>query len=395
MSAYLNDLLIYSASHPHMVGLVAFVASFLESVAIIGAVVPGSILLVGIGALVPAGAANLWSILGWAIAGAVAGDGLSYWLGYRYGDRIRTWWPFSRHPGVLENTEAFFRGHGGKSVFLGRFLQALRCTIPLVAGMARMPPRRFLAANLLSALLWAPAHVVPGAVLGAAVGLAAGVSLRLVVLAVLFLLATVIVIWGTRALLSHGVPRLAQTLDALETWAARGDRKPRRLLATALGSVREEGIIVVTLGCLAVLALWMFFGVLEDVVSGDPLVRADTAVYHFLQGLRTNWADRIMVVITGLGDALVVTLVTLAALGWLAARRAWRAAAYLLAAMALATVFGKGLKALLHLPRPVSGLYTGLEAYTFPSGHATSNAVLYGFLILLALPELGPRWRIP
>ena len=63
--------------------------------------------------------------------------------------------------------------------------------------------------------------------------------------------------------------------------------------------------------------------------------------------------------------------------------------------MALATVFGKGLKALLHLPRPVPGLYTGLEAYTFPSGHASSNAVLYGFLVLLALPELGPRWRFP
>jgi undecaprenyl-diphosphatase len=54
--------------------------------AIVGAVVPGSVLLVGIGALVPAGAANLWAILAWAVAGAVAGDGLSYWLGYRYGE---------------------------------------------------------------------------------------------------------------------------------------------------------------------------------------------------------------------------------------------------------------------------------------------------------------------
>jgi membrane protein DedA with SNARE-associated domain/membrane-associated phospholipid phosphatase len=395
MSAYVHDLLTYCASHPHMVGLVAFAASWLESLTIVGAVVPGSLVILGLGALVPAGAANLWSVIAWAIAGAVAGDGFSYWLGYRYRDSIRTWRPFRRHPGILERTEAFFRRHGGKSVFLGRFLQALRCTIPLVAGMAGMPPRRFLAANLSSALLWAPVTVLPGVVVGAAIGLAAGVSLRLLVLAVLVLSTTAIAVWGTRALLGRGVPRLAQALGAIETWALHDDSKPRRLLAAALGSVRQEGIIVVSLGCLAVLGFWIFFDVLEDVVSGDPLVRADTAVYHFLQGLRTTWADRIMVVVTGLGDGLVVTMVTIAALGWLAARRAWRAAAYLLAAMALATVFGKGLKALLHLPRPVPGLYTGWEAYTFPSGHATANAVLYGFLILLALPELGPRWRIP
>ena len=44
---------------------------------------------------------------------------------------------------------------------LARFIPVLRSTVPLVAGMAGMRPRRFLVANALSALVWAPAHAFP------------------------------------------------------------------------------------------------------------------------------------------------------------------------------------------------------------------------------------------
>jgi undecaprenyl-diphosphatase len=47
---------------------------------------------------------------------------------------------------------------------------------------------------------------------------------------------------------------------------------------------------------------WLFFGILEDVVSGDPLVRADTAIYNALQDLRTAPGDAVMIAFTELGD---------------------------------------------------------------------------------------------
>ena len=78
---------------------------------------------------------------------------------------------------------------------LGRFVPALRPFIPLFAGILRMPPHRFYLANGLSALLWAPAHVIPGVALGAALGVAEAVAGRLVALPLFILLLLWAVAW--------------------------------------------------------------------------------------------------------------------------------------------------------------------------------------------------------
>ncbi|WP_167362264.1 hypothetical protein ACK3BE_32535 (plasmid) [Pseudomonas mandelii] len=61
-------------------------------------------------------------------------------------------------------------------------------------------------------------------------------------------------------------------------------------------------------------AAWLFFGVLEDVVNGDPLLLADSAIYRALQDLRTTPGDAVMIAITELGDTKVVVAVTIAVL---------------------------------------------------------------------------------
>jgi membrane protein DedA with SNARE-associated domain len=60
---------------------------------------------------------------------------------------------------------AFFGRHGGKSVFIGRFFGPLRAVIPLVAGISKMRPMRFWIANVSSAFVWAPALLLPGALI--------------------------------------------------------------------------------------------------------------------------------------------------------------------------------------------------------------------------------------
>ena len=67
----------------------------------------------------------------------------------------------------------FFEKYGGKSVAFGRFVGPMRAVIPLVAGMMGMPTGRFLAANILSAIVWAPVYLLPGIVFGASLELAA------------------------------------------------------------------------------------------------------------------------------------------------------------------------------------------------------------------------------
>jgi membrane protein DedA with SNARE-associated domain len=96
MSWSFDSLIAFGAAHPHAIGALAFLAALLESLAIVGVVFPGSIALIALGALVPTGAIGVMPLLACAIAGAIVGDGLSYWLGRRYHEQIRLWRPF-RH----------------------------------------------------------------------------------------------------------------------------------------------------------------------------------------------------------------------------------------------------------------------------------------------------------
>lgn len=137
---------------------------------------------------------------------------------------------------------------------------------------------------------------------------------------------------------------------------------------------------------------WLFFGVLEDVVSHDPLVEVDVFVYHMLQALRTPIVDRMMVAITELGDVQVLLPVILVALMWFIAQRAWLTAGYWLAAIVVAEVLAKVLKLTLHRQRP-GALYDGIEQFSFPSGHATMSVVVYGFLAFLLCREIRPSLR--
>ena len=72
------DMLIHWLQlHPHWGGFVTFLISAMESLAIVGTVVPGSVMMAGIGALIGTGILPFWTTLIWAIAGAIAGDGAS------------------------------------------------------------------------------------------------------------------------------------------------------------------------------------------------------------------------------------------------------------------------------------------------------------------------------
>src|SRR3990167_7943014 len=103
-----------------------------------------------------------------AMLGAVIGDGISYWMGHYFNDRLRRIWPFSTNPNLLEKGEGFVLKYGVMSVFIGRFVGPVRAIVPLVAGMLGMKPLLFTIANITSAIGWAPIYMLPGILLGAA-----------------------------------------------------------------------------------------------------------------------------------------------------------------------------------------------------------------------------------
>jgi undecaprenyl-diphosphatase len=137
MMSYLRAIIDFVATYPHMAYGLVFLAALSEALPVAGVLVPGSLVILTVSALVTTGAVALWPLLAWATAGAVVGDGFSYWLGRRYKREILLRWPFTRYPQVTAQSEAFFDRHGGKSVFLGRFVPALRSFVPLFAGSAQ------------------------------------------------------------------------------------------------------------------------------------------------------------------------------------------------------------------------------------------------------------------
>ena len=182
MESHLQSLITYFSAHPYSALATVFAASLFESLAVIGIVIPGSTIVFVGGVLIGLNALDPWWTAAMAVSGAILGDGLSYWLGHHYHEKIRALWPMKNHPEMFERGQAYFAKNGGRSVFLGRFFGPVRAIVPVVAGMSNMPATHFYAMNILSAFAWAAAHLLPGALFGASLQLAGAVSSRLLIM---------------------------------------------------------------------------------------------------------------------------------------------------------------------------------------------------------------------
>ena len=154
----------FIATHSAWAALIILVAAFGESLAFLSLLIPGTAILLAAGTLLPRGILPVWPVLIGAAVGAILGDGLSYWIGRRFGREVHRVWPFTKYPGLIPRGIEFFKQHGQKSVFIGRFFGPVRAVIPLAAGIMRMQRGRFWLANVASALLWAPTILFSGAV---------------------------------------------------------------------------------------------------------------------------------------------------------------------------------------------------------------------------------------
>lgn len=144
---------------PFIVGLLAFA----ESLAVVSLLVPSTVLLLGIGALIGASGLEFWPIWLGAAVGAVLGDWLSYAIGFRYKHAVFRVWPLSSHQNLSDRGGQFFARWGAWGVFLGRFIGPMRAVVPLTAGIFAMPMLLFQTATIASAFVWAFIMLAPGA----------------------------------------------------------------------------------------------------------------------------------------------------------------------------------------------------------------------------------------
>ncbi len=385
MSDTANFLLQWLSANPHWAGFITFLISAGESVAILGTIVPGSIMMTAVGTLAGAGIIPLWPSLIWAMLGAIAGDGISYWIGYYFKDNLHRIWPFRNHPEMLENGEKFFKNHGGKSVFIGRFVGPVRALVPVVAGMLRLKPLIFTIANVLSAIIWAPVYMLPGILLGAAsLELPPDVTSHAVIIVLLTIMFIILCIWLTIKLLANIHDQIDQGL----TWIWESLKKSRyfRLITSILkhhNSLKTHGQIVLAFYFLFTLALFFALAIFLHFTPPDSIL-INNVLFHLFRSLQTPTTNIVMISLTILGEAQVILPMAGLVFLWLYFTKRRHTAWHVLGLILLAGASTGLLKHFIHEARPW-GILHPISYSGFPSGHSVLSLAFYiGLGVLLA-----------
>jgi undecaprenyl-diphosphatase len=382
---------------------VVLLVSLLESLAFVGLVVPGSTFIAFIGALSAEGYLDLGDLIWFATMGAILGDGISYLLGKKGKILFSEDGRFFKGS-YLEKGEVFFRKHGAKSVFLGRFIGPIRPVIPFVAGLSRMDAKRFYIWNILSAILWASSTLLAGYFFGYAWKLVEVWSGRIGIFLAALALFLVCAYFLEKYLLTKGKQLFEFLKSVLTSGLGKITARPGvrsfvgnhlvffAVLKNRLNSRRFSGLPLTLMGVAFLYILLVFMGIIEDIVNQETIVAVDARFESLLYVYRSTTLVNIFLWITLLGKAkIIVSLAAvLSLLFWM-----WRKRAFILPFWI--TICGSYLfiflgKIVLHRQRPTGiGVYE--EAFfAFPSGHATIAIAFYGFIAYFLIRQAG-TWR--
>lgn len=389
-TGFTHDLLNWISENPGWSGLIIFLVAWIESLVVIGIVLPGIFILFGIGAMIGLGALEFYPVWLAATLGAFLGDIISYFIGYRFKEHLADFWPFSRYPKMLDRGRDFFNRHGTKSVVAGRFIGPLRPVIPATAGMLAMRPRQFLAVAIPACILWAPAYLLPGMLFGASLEVASEYTGRLSLVLVILVTVLWLTWWVMRSSYEFLVVRSARWLRRAINWT-RKHPVLGRLTGPVLDPTRPELLSVSMLGLLLVLLIWVLVMLLFlSPFSEQPRV-VDALVLDFAQSMRNHLADPVMVAITQLSRWSVLLPTSAAVLLWLLGAGRYNAAGHWLVAIGggvlLQLLLGWTLRSTPLLQS--SGALQGWQ----PSPALTFTAVVIGYFSIMVAKELQRRSR--
>ncbi len=133
---------------------ILFFVIFMETGFVVTPFLPGDSLIFAAATFAARGALNPWAIFILLSLAAVAGDTANYWIGHRIGARAYTGQIKWIKKEYMERTHRFFEKHGGKTIFLARFVPIVRTFAPFVAGVSRMSYGFFIRWNVIGGISW-------------------------------------------------------------------------------------------------------------------------------------------------------------------------------------------------------------------------------------------------
>ncbi|HEU4393213.1 MAG TPA: bifunctional DedA family/phosphatase PAP2 family protein [Solirubrobacterales bacterium] len=376
--------------------LVGFFA-FAETGAFVGLVVPGETVMLLGGAVAGQGEIDIYLLIAIAWFAAWLGDTTSFFVGRRLGREF-----VMRHgPRVgvsherFEKVEDYFSRHGGKTIFIGRWISLVRALAPFIAGSSGMRYRAFVPYSVLGTGLWASAHILIGYFFSRSVETGAEYAGKGA-----FLLATLIVVVGGSILLYRyfrvEANRLA-TVRRMEgraatRWLVVLGRRYRPQLQFLWDRVTPGGTFGLEFTTLmATLAVSLFVLVAYIVVIGREAgpTPGDETAFEIVEHLRSGFLTNVSKAITFLGSGAFVWALTALCAVLLAARRRWAEFGVLLAGMALTSVGFHEIKDAVDRPRPAGPGLVDSSGSSFPSGHA-AHSVLYVWMAVTIVLRLRP-----
>ncbi|MBE0671477.1 MAG: DedA family protein [Anaerolineales bacterium] len=172
MAALVIDIFLHLDEHLQTIigqyGLwtygILFLVIFVETGLVVMPFLPGDSLLFAAGTFAALGSLNIWLLIGLLIAAAFLGDTANYSIGHYLGARaynIR--WIKKEY---LDKTHAFFEKHGGKAIFLARFVPIVRTFAPFVAGIGKMTYGYFITYNIVGGVTWVLLFTLAGYLFG-------------------------------------------------------------------------------------------------------------------------------------------------------------------------------------------------------------------------------------
>lgn len=159
MQALLEHFILQSAVYSLIAVLLV---AFLESLALVGLILPGTVLMAGLGALIGSGELNFWHAWLAGIVGCLMGDWISFWLGWRFKKPLHRWSFMKKNKALLDKTEHALHQHSMFTILVGRFVGPTRPLVPMVAGMLDLPVAKFIVPNIIGCVLWPPFYFLPG-----------------------------------------------------------------------------------------------------------------------------------------------------------------------------------------------------------------------------------------